>query len=108
MIRQIVGNAFKYSRPGTPIRLRARGEQDRVIISVTDSGPGISQEEQGRIFEKFYRGQTGLGHPSGMGMGLPIAQQVIEAHGGRIWVESQLGEGSTFSFTLPFALDIDG
>jgi signal transduction histidine kinase len=108
VIRQIVGNAFKYSRPGTPIRLAARGQQDSAIVSVTDSGPGIPHEEQGRIFEKFYRGQNGPGHPSGMGMGLPIARQIVEAHGGRMWVDSQPGEGSTFSFTLPFARDADG
>ncbi len=102
-IRQVVGNALKYSPPGTPIRLCARAGKDQIIVSVTDRGPGISQEEQMRIFDKYYRGQQGIAHPTGMGMGLPIARQVIEAHGGHMWVQSRLGEGTTVSFTLPSA-----
>jgi two-component system sensor histidine kinase KdpD len=103
VIRQVVGNALKYSQPGTPVRVHARAEENCVVIGVTDRGPGIAPEEQHRIFERYYRGQQGRGHVTGMGMGLPIARQVIEAHEGRIWVESRPGEGTTFSFTLPFA-----
>ena len=103
VIRQIVGNALKYSRPGTPVVLRAHAGEDCAVVSVSDRGPGIPVEEQQRIFEKYYRGQQGRDQPTGMGMGLPIARQVIEAHDGRIWVESRPGEGATFSFTLPFA-----
>ena len=103
VIRQIVGNALKYSQPGTPVGIHARAEDDCVVLSVTDRGPGIAPEEQERIFEKYYRGQQGRDHVTGMGMGLPIARQVIEAHDGRIWVESRPGEGTTFCFTLPFA-----
>jgi two-component system sensor histidine kinase KdpD len=103
VIRQIVGNALKYSPGDAPIRLTARAEEDCVTISVADRGPGIPLEEQQRIFDKYYRGQQGRGHLTGMGLGLPIARQVVEAHDGRIWVESRPGEGATFSFTLPFA-----
>lgn len=103
VIRQIAGNALKYSQQGAPITLRARAEEDGVVVSVTDCGPGIPTEEQGRIFEKYYRGKQGRGHLTGMGMGLPIARQVIEAHNGRIWVESRPGQGATFSFSLPWA-----
>ncbi len=103
VIRQIAGNALKYSQPGAPITLRAHAGEGGVIISVTDRGPGIPADEQRRIFEKYYRGKQGRGHLTGMGMGLPIAQQVVEAHAGRLWVESRPGEGATFSFTLPCA-----
>lgn len=101
VIRQIAGNALKYSQPGAPITVRARTDDAGVIISVADTGPGIPPEEQSRIFEEYYRGKYGRGHLTGMGMGLPIARQVVEAHDGRVWVESQAGEGATFSFSLP-------
>jgi len=103
VIRQIAGNALKYSQPGTPITVSARAGENAVEISITDRGPGIPGDEQRRIFEKYYRGKQGRGHPTGMGMGLPIAQQVVEAHAGKLWVESRAGEGASFSFTLPFA-----
>jgi two-component system, OmpR family, sensor histidine kinase KdpD len=101
VIRQIVGNALKYSGPGTPIRLTARADDAAVVVSVADRGPGIAPEEQQRIFEKYYRGRQGRGSLTGMGMGLPIAREVVEAHDGRMWVESQPGQGATFSFSLP-------
>ena len=103
VIRQIVGNALKYAQPGPPVRLQARVEDDSVVVSVTDQGPGIPEDDQGRIFERYYRGQQARGSLTGMGMGLPIARQVIEAHNGRLWVESRPGEGATFFFTLPVA-----
>ncbi|MFN7999132.1 MAG: ATP-binding protein [Bryobacteraceae bacterium] len=103
VIRQIVGNALKYSDPGTSVEIRARADEDSVVVGISNSGPGISAEDQKRIFDKYYRGQQGRGHVTGMGMGLPIARQVIEAHEGRIWVESQPGKGARFYFSLPFA-----
>jgi two-component system sensor histidine kinase KdpD len=103
VIRQIAGNALKYSQPGAPVTVGAHVGDTGVVISVTDRGPGIPAEEQRQIFEKYYRGKQGRGHLTGMGMGLPIARQVVEAHNGRVWVESQPGEGATFSFTLPLA-----
>ncbi len=103
VIRQITGNAMKYSHPGAPIQVRARAENAGVVISITDHGPGIPADEQQRIFDKFYRGKRDSGHVTGMGMGLPIARQVVEAHHGRVWVESRPGAGATFSFTLPYS-----
>ncbi len=103
VIRQIVGNALKYSQGDALVRVTARADEDCVTVSIADQGPGIPAEEQLRIFDKYYRGQQGRDHPTGMGLGLPIARQVMEAHDGRIWVESRPGEGATFSFTLPFA-----
>ncbi|HUE23771.1 MAG TPA: ATP-binding protein [Bryobacteraceae bacterium] len=105
VIRQIAGNALKYSQPGTPITVRAHAGDAGVVISIQDRGPGIPAEEQRQIFEKYYRGKQARGHLTGMGMGLPIARQVVEAHNGRVWVESQPGEGATFSFTLPLAYE---
>jgi len=103
VIREIAGNALKYAQPGAPITVRAYTGDTGVVIGVSDHGPGIPLEEQRRIFEKYYRGKQGRGHLTGMGMGLPIARQVVEAHDGRVWVESRPGEGATFSFTLPLA-----
>jgi two-component system sensor histidine kinase KdpD len=108
VIREIAWNALKYAQPGAPITVRARAGDTGVVIGVTDRGPGISPEEQGQIFERYYRGKQGRGHLTGMGMGLPIARQVVEAHDGRVWVESQPGEGATFSFTLPLAHEETG
>ncbi len=103
VIRQIAGNALRYSHPDAPVKVRAHEGEDGVVISVSDCGPGIPADEQQRVFERYYRGKQGRGHLTGMGMGLPIARQVVEAHSGRIWVESQPGEGATFSFSLPFS-----
>jgi two-component system sensor histidine kinase KdpD len=105
VIREIAANALKYSQPGAPIRVRAHAADAGVVVSVIDRGPGIPAEEQRLIFEKYYRGKQTRGNLTGMGMGLPIARQVVEAHHGRVWVESQPGEGATFSFTLPFAYE---
>jgi two-component system sensor histidine kinase KdpD len=100
VIRHLLGNAVKYSPPGTPVHLTAERAEWHVRVSVADHGPGIDEFEQSLIFEKFYRGR---GHRSiqGTGMGLPIARAIVEAHSGSINVISQLGSGSVFSFTLP-------
>ena len=73
---------------------------DCLEIGVSDDGPGIPPEEQERIFDKFYVVADGRG-PAGVGLGLYIARQLVELHGGRIWVESTPGQGSTFRFTVP-------
>jgi two-component system sensor histidine kinase KdpD len=103
VIREIAGNALKYAQPGAPITVRAHAGDNGVVIGVSDRGPGIPPDEQRQIFEKYYRGKQARGHLTGMGMGLPIARQVVEAHDGRVWVESRPGEGATFSFSLPLA-----
>jgi signal transduction histidine kinase len=105
-IEQVVGNlvdnAIKYSPEGGLVVVRGEVREREVVVSVADQGVGIAPEHLNRLFEKFFRVEWGLGrHVVGSGLGLPIALTIVESHGGRIWAESQLGEGSTFSFTLP-------
>ncbi|MGD0295769.1 MAG: ATP-binding protein [Bryobacteraceae bacterium] len=101
-LRQLVDNALKYSPAGSPVSLAAESKDGRVIVSVSDRGPGIPEAEQSRIFEKFYRAEASRQIP-GAGLGLVIAREIIHAHGGEIWVDSKPGEGSTFQFSLPSA-----
>ena len=102
MIAHLIDNAVKYSRPGSPILISADAGEKGVIIHVADQGPGISEDEQIRIFEKFYRGSSGQ-HLKGTGMGLAIAREIMRAHGEEIWVKSSPDKGSEFSFSLPVA-----
>jgi len=100
-IRQLLTNALKYSNPETPIEIRANAEDGRVRIGVKDSGPGIPLNERSHIFERYYRMPENADRVPGTGLGLHIARNIVEAHGGQIWVESDTGRGSEFCFTLP-------
>ncbi len=102
VITHLLDNALKYSPSSSPISIAARAEDGRVIVSVSDRGPGISEEEQPRLFEKFYRGK-GDRSLKGSGMGLAIAREIMAAHDEQIWVVSQPGQGSEFRFSLPVA-----
>ena len=102
VITHLIDNALKYSAPGSPIVIGARTGENNVIIYVRDRGPGITEDEQPRIFEKFYRGKSDR-NLKGTGMGLAIAQEIIRAHGEEIWVTSKPGDGSEFCFSLPIA-----
>jgi two-component system phosphate regulon sensor histidine kinase PhoR len=95
----LIHNAIKFTLPGGTIKVSARVERDQVIFAVQDNGVGISTEDLGRIFERFYKSDRSRSG-GGTGLGLSIARHMIEAHGGRIWAESQPGKGSTFFFTL--------
>jgi len=98
VVRNLVENAAKYTPANSTITLGARTSANAVIVSVRDEGPGIAPEEQQRIFQRFHRASTGR---QGMGLGLYLCQRLVEAHGGLIWVESAVGAGAAFRFTLP-------
>jgi signal transduction histidine kinase len=96
-------NAAKYSKEHSPIRVFAALEQGKMIrISVKDEGIGMSEQNIRRVFEKFFRAEEIVRSYSGLGMGLYIASKIINAHGGRIWIDSQLDVGSTFHFSIPY------
>jgi two-component system sensor histidine kinase KdpD len=101
VISQLLDNAGKYSSAKAPIHITVEAEGSEVITSVADQGPGIDEMEQEMIFEKFYRGRDQRMLMPGTGMGLPIAKAIVELHGGKIGVISQLGRGSVFYFSLP-------
>lgn len=101
VIINLIENAVKYTPSGTTVTTGARAGATELTFSVKDNGPGIPPAEQNRIFSKFTR----LRHeaaPKGLGLGLAFCKFAVEAHGGRIWVESQLGQGANFSFTMPY------
>jgi len=102
VLRNLVDNAVKYSPDGGLIVVRGEAREAEIVISVADQGVGIAPEHLNRLFEKFFRIKSGLGrHVVGTGLGLPIARTIVESHGGRIWAESQVGQGTTLYFTLP-------
>jgi signal transduction histidine kinase len=99
VLRNLLGNAQKYGRERGRISVSLEDGPEEVCITVTDDGPGIAVEHQERIFERFYRGNdSGAG---GSGLGLAIARGLVELHGGKLWVESAPGAGSTFCVSLP-------
>jgi signal transduction histidine kinase len=102
VLRNLVDNAVKYSPEGGLIVVRGEVREDEVVISVADQGVGLTPEHLNRLFEKFFRAKSSLGrHVVGSGLGLPISRTIVESHGGRIWAESQVGEGTTLFFALP-------
>lgn len=104
VLENLVSNAVKYSPDGGIIRITGRVDGDHAIISVSDQGIGISPEEQAKLFRRFYRVDNRLRRETqGVGLGLFLSRAIVEAQGGRMWVESQPGRGSRFSFTLPLA-----
>ena len=99
VLSNLIGNSLKFTPNGGTIKLSARKQGTQVEVSVTDNGSGIPEEAQGKIFERF--SQLTMNDRRGLGLGLFIAKWIVEAHKGRIWVSSEVGKGSTFSFTLP-------
>jgi len=105
VLTNLIGNAIKFTPPhGRVMVSSACNDKDWVRVSVSDTGPGIPANERERIFDKFYQvAQNGGPKPKGTGLGLAISKTLVELHGGKIWVESEPGRGSTFYFTLPAA-----
>ncbi len=104
VLLNLVGNAIKFSPNETTIHVTAQADRDSATFCVTDNGPGIPAEEHERVFHKYYREPGVRESVDGAGLGLAIARRIVNGHGGRIWLESQAGHGSTFCFSLP----IDG
>ena len=106
VVSNLVNNAVKYSPEGGTVTLSSRAEEGFALISVTDSGIGIPADEIGHVFERFRRVRSGAAQSiPGTGLGLTIVKQIVEMHGGKIWVESAVGLGSSFHFTIPLAAE---
>ncbi|HSB79860.1 MAG TPA: GAF domain-containing sensor histidine kinase, partial [Candidatus Methylomirabilis sp.] len=105
ILLNLVGNAIKFTPEGGRVWIRTDLSVETVRVEVGDTGPGIPAEDHDRIFLEFQQSQTarGVGKPEGTGLGLALAKRFVELHGGQIWVESEVGRGSTFIFTLPTA-----
>ena len=101
LLDNLIGNAIKYSPVGGEINIVLKAEDHQVIVMVADTGPGIPQEEQARIFEKFYRASNIPSGVEGSGLGLAIVKSIVASHHGRIWVESSVDRGAKFFVVLP-------
>ena len=102
VLNNLIGNALKFSPPSAGVEVRLVREDDRAVVSVRDQGPGIPAEEVGKLFRFFQKTSVrSAGGERSSGLGLAIARKIVEGHGGAIWVETEPGRGSTFSFALP-------
>jgi len=103
VLLNLVGNAIKFTEKGE-VAVRVRAADGAFLVAVADTGPGIRSEDQEKIFEEFQQSDSAVAkNKSGTGLGLAIAKRIVELHGGRIWVESVYGKGSTFFVNLPIA-----
>ncbi|MFB0537066.1 MAG: ATP-binding protein [Anaerolineae bacterium] len=100
VLLKLLSNAAKFTDHGS-ITVQAWPDGNSVQVAVADTGPGLPEEDREGVFEGFEQGEAGLNHPLGIGLGLELCKEFVEMHGGRIWVESEEGVGSTFTFTLP-------
>jgi len=101
VIFNLVSNAVKFTPAGGAVDVRATRADGEVRVAVADTGPGIARDDRERIFEEFQQAAAGIKQRDGTGLGLALSKRLVELHGGRIWAESELGKGSTFTFTLP-------
>jgi signal transduction histidine kinase len=102
VLSNLVGNAIKFTSPGGRIVVGCDIAPQEVVVFVRDTGPGIPEEHVSQVFDKYWRGKRS---GEGLGLGLPIVRSIISAHGGRVWLESAVGRGSTFYFSLPLVRD---
>jgi signal transduction histidine kinase len=107
IVMNLLSNAIKYTPEGGVISFKARQDVDKAVIAISDTGIGISSEEQEKIFDRFYQVEDSLTRQhGGIGLGLAIVKSFVELCQGRIWVESESGKGSTFTFELPLRLSL--
>jgi signal transduction histidine kinase len=99
LIDNLVGNALKFTPNGGRVSIGGFIDSNELRVTVTDTGPGIPEEQRARLFDRFWQARGA--DRRGLGLGLPIAKGIAEAHGGRLWVESALGSGSAFHFAMP-------
>jgi signal transduction histidine kinase len=105
VLLNLVGNSIKFTDEGK-VSLQVGASNGEFLVSVTDTGPGISDADQQKIMDEFQQADaSSTRERGGTGLGLAIAKHMVEMHGGRLWIESRLGEGSTFSFTLPVRVE---
>ncbi len=105
VLLNLLGNAIKFTDEGE-VRVEVTDSDDTFLVSVSDTGPGLSEADQKRIFDEFHQADgSNTREKGGSGLGLSIAKKIVEMHGGRIWVESNVGKGSTFRFTLPVRVE---
>jgi len=102
VLMNLLDNAVKFTAEGGRIQLRAAAHDHDLVVEVSDDGPGLSPEERQRLFQPYYRSQVDRQRRPGTGLGLALCKQLVEAHGGKVWVESEPGKGSTFGFSIPF------
>jgi signal transduction histidine kinase len=106
VLLNLVGNAIKFSDTGAVI-IKASSTNSSFTVAVKDNGPGISPADQGKIFEEFQQADnSATKKKGGTGLGLSISRRIVEMHGGKLWVESEVGKGSVFSFTLPIQVEL--
>ena len=103
VVTNLVQNAIKYGSDGGRIDIRARLIEKSVMVEVQDYGNGMSPSDQSKLFQLYFRAEQDRRRMAGLGIGLALCRQLIEAHGGKIWVESEIGKGSSFKFSLPLA-----
>ncbi len=101
VLKNLLNNTVKYSPDGGTICLSAKKRRSAIEISVADQGVGMTPEQVEKIFKKFYRVDTSDSAIEGAGLGMTIVKHIVEAHGGKVWVESELGKGTTVKFTIP-------
>lgn len=103
LLTNLISNALKYSAPDSQVKVSVAQRDDRLVAAVADQGAGIPAEELPRLFERYNRTGMARDRQDGLGLGLYITKGLVEAHGGSIWVESEVGRGSAFFFSLPLA-----
>jgi signal transduction histidine kinase len=101
LFENILDNCIKYSSPGGKIQINGLVEQDQVILQFIDEGSGIAVKDLPYVFDKFFRGSNNTPEQAGTGLGLAIVKSVAEAHGGRVWIESVVDQGTTLTVVLP-------